>query len=65
MEFKGLQDGVTDLLLSGTFGDEFGLPFEHDLADGNICVGDGCTTSLPEPASLPLLAVGLIVFALG
>jgi len=66
MEFKGLIDGSTDLLLSGTFGNEFGLGFDHDLADGGICVSATgvCETSVPEPATLPLLTLGLIAAAM-
>ena len=59
MEFRGLQDGVTDLLLSGTFGNEFGLPFAHDLVNGSIVVGDGGATPVSEPGTLSLLAIGL------
>ena len=57
LEFKGLQDGDTDLLLSGTFGDEFGLSFDHDLQNGAINVGE---VPLPAAAWLFGSAISLL-----
>jgi len=60
LQFKGLVDGITDLVLSGTFGNEFGLGFAHDVIDGKIIVGDRISV-VPLPAALPLYGAGLAV----
>jgi hypothetical protein len=62
LEFKGLVEGVTDLvvLAGAIIGDEAGIGFEPAIAKGQICVGpDGCPVGVPEPAPFALLLLGL------
>lgn len=65
LEFIGLTDGITTLALSeNAVGNAYGLPFEHVLTDGLICVGTGSENcpidNVPEPAAFYLLAMGLV-----
>lgn len=59
LEFKGLADGHTTLSLSGTFGNEFGLDFTHNLANGEIWIETPGTPTIPEPSTMLLLGTGL------
>lgn len=62
LDFVGIKDGISQLTFGAlfTFGDEGGNDFVPDLANGRICVGNvDCTVSVPEPATLSTLILGL------
>jgi len=62
-EFLGESDGQTNLTFGNTvFGDENGFEIFPKLNRGLICVGpEGCAVAVPEPFSLALMALGLVV----
>ena len=67
LEFLAIAEGTTDLVFGAvTTGDEGGIGFTADLANGQICVGpDGCVVVVPTPSPLPLLMLGLVAGAFG
>jgi hypothetical protein len=62
LSFEGIAEGLSDLFLSDvTLADDWGNSLQASLGNGSVLIGN--TSAVPEPTTMTLFGLGLILMA--